>query len=336
MSHETISDAVLNVGLIGLDTSHGVAFTQILNDQSNANHVPGLRVVAAVKQFSPDIEASASRVDGYVVAMRERFGIEIVASIEELCRQVDAVMIVSLDGRAHLEQARRVIAAGKPVFIDKPMAASLRDVMEILRLAREASVPVFSASAYRFYPSVLAMKKAEIGEVRSVISYGPAYLEPHHPDLFFYGIHGVEGLFTVMGRGCESVTRAHTTDGDVVTGAWSGGRLGVFHGLRTDAIPHKIIVFGSKGFVEQEPRDHPLSRFGALEQVGSGPDADNYGALLRAVVEFFRSGVAPVPAEETVEMFAFMEAADESKRRGGVPVRLSEVMSSVSRRGWSG
>ena len=326
MSHEAASDAVLKVGMVGLDTSHGVAFTKILNDTSDDNHVPGARVVGAVTAFSPDIEASVNRVDEYVAVMRDRFGIDMVPTIEELCQRVDAVMIVSLDGRAHLEQARQVIAAGKPLFIDKPMAASLRDVMEILRLAREASVPVFSASAYRFYPSLLAMKKAAIGEVRSAISYGPAYLEPHHPDLFFYAIHGVEGLFTVMGRGCESVTRAHTADGDVVTGIWSDGRLGVFHGLRTKAIPHKVVVFGSQGFVEQEPRDQPLSRFGSQEQVGSGPEADNYSALLRAIVEFFRSGVSPVRAEEMIEMFAFMEAADESKRRGGMPVRLSEMM----------
>ena len=326
MSHEAASDAVLRVGMIGLDTSHSVAFTKILNGASDDNYVPGARVVGAVAVFSPDIEASVNRVEAFAFLMRDRLGVEMVSTIQELCQQVDAVMIVSLDGRAHLEQARQVIAAGKPLFIDKPMAASLQDVMEILRLAREASVPVLSASAYRFYPSLLAMKKAPIGEVRSAISYGPAYVEPHHPDLFFYGIHGVEGLFTVMGRGCESVTRTHTVDGDVVTGIWSGGRLGVFHGLRTEAIPHKIVVFGSKGFVEQEPRDQPLSRFGSLEQVGSGPEADNYSALLRAVVKFFRSGVSPVPAEEIIEMFAFMEAADVSKKRGGVPVRLSEVM----------
>jgi hypothetical protein len=170
-------------------------------------------------------------------------------------------------------------------------------------------VPVFSASAYRFYPSLRILKDAEIGEVRSVISYGPAYLEPHHPDLFFYGIHAVEALYAVMGAGCESLVRTHTADTDVVTGLWSGGRVGVFHGLRTEAIPHKVIVFGSKGYVEQAPRDRALAQFGALEQVGAGGDADNYAALLRAVLKFFQSGVSPVPVDEMVEMFAFMEAA---------------------------
>ena len=228
-------------------------------------------------------------------------------------------------GRVHLEQARTVIAAGKRLFVDKPMAASLRDVVEIFRLAREAGVAVFSSSAYRFYPSLVKLKQAEVGEVRSVISYGPAYLEPHHPDLVFYGIHPVEALFAVMGGGCESVVRVHSADSDVVTGQWAGGKIGVLHGLRTKAIPHKVMVFGATGFAEQLPTSGGFSVFGAVDR-SAEVGGDNYGALLREIVRFFQTGVVPVAAEETMEMFAFMEAADESKRRGGGAVRLSEVM----------
>jgi predicted dehydrogenase len=253
MSGGLTPDSYLKIGLIGLDTSHCVAFVQILNDPSAVNHVPGARVIAAVKTFSPDIEASASRVEQYTTTLRESYGVKMVRTIADLCREVDLVMIESLDGRVHLEQARAVIAEGKRLFIDKPMAGSLRDVIEIFRLAREAGVPVFSSSAYRFYPSLLKLKAAEVGEVRSAISYGPAYLEPHHPDLFFYGIHPVEALFAVMGCGCESVVRTHTSDSDVVIGQWQGGRVGTLHGLRTKMIPHKVIVFGADGFAEQMP-----------------------------------------------------------------------------------
>jgi predicted dehydrogenase len=263
--------------------------------------------------------------------MIEECGVRLVLSIEDLCREVDAVMIQSLDGRTHLEQARRVLAAGKPVFIDKPMAASLHDVLEIFRLANEAQVPVFSSSAYRFHESLVAVRDADVGEVRSVISYGPAYLEPHHPDLFFYGVHPVEALYTVLGSGCESVVRTHTADSDVVTGTWSGGRVGVLHGLRTQAIPHKVIVFGSTGFAEQQPTGDRTGAFGMLgtAQVSGG---DSYVPLLREIMEFFRSGVPPVGAEETIELFAFMEAADESKRRGGAPVMLREVFATAGSR----
>jgi hypothetical protein len=164
-----------------------------------------------------------------------------------------------------------------------------------------------------------------VGEVRAAISYGPAYLDEHHPDLFHYGIHPTEALFTVMGRGCESVVRAHTPDSDVVTGTWRGGRLGVLHGLRTKAIPHKVIVFGSTGFAEQQPTGARFSVFGSVDAAAT-PGGDSYASLLRQIMTFFQTGVPPVSAEETIEIFAFMEAADESKRRGGQPVMLSEVM----------
>lgn len=315
----------LKIGVIGLDTSHCVAFTKLLNVPEAPGHVPGGRVVAAVKTFSPDMPASAERVDAFAATMVEELGVPLVSSIGELCGMVDAVLIESLDGRAHFEQARRVLAARKPVFIDKPIGGTLREAIEIFRLAKEAGVPVFSSSAYRFYESLVAVQKADVGEVRSAISYGPAYLDPHHPDLFFYGVHPLEALYTVLGQGCESVVRSHTADSDVVTGMWSGGRLGVLHGLRTKAIPHKVTVFGSTGFAEQQPTDDQFNIFGSLAATKlSG--GDSYVSLLRQIMDFFRTGVPPVSAEETIEMFAFMEAADESKRRGGVPIRLSELI----------
>jgi predicted dehydrogenase len=322
MSQELPPESDLKIGIIGLDTSHSVAFTRLLNDPTGPGRVPGGRVVAAVKTFSPDMPSSADRVEGYAAMMEHELGVKMVPSIAELCREVDGVMIESLDGRAHLAQARAVFAARKPVFIDKPLAGTLRDALEIFRLAKEMDVPVFSSSAYRFYESLVALQNTGVGEVRAAISYGPAYLDENHPDLFFYGIHPLEALFAVMGCGCESVVRAHTPDSDVVTGTWNGGRLGTLHGLRTKAIPHRVIVFGATGFAEQKPTGREFSVFGSLDVAGG----DSYASLLHEVVRFFASGVPPVTAAETIEMFAFMEAADESKRRGGQPVRLSEVL----------
>lgn len=317
--------ADLQLGLIGLDTSHCVAFTRTLNDASAPNHVAGGRVVAAVKTFSADMPASVGRVEAYAATMEQELGVRLRPSIEQLCGEVDAVLITSLDGRTHLEQARQVVAAKKPVFIDKPLAGSLRDAIEIFRLARAAGGPIFTASAYRFYGSLTALKQVDVGEVRAAISYGPAYLDEHHPDLFFYGIHPAEALFAVMGRGCEWVQRAHSPDSDVVTGSWSGGRLGVLHGLRTKAIPHKVTVFGSTGFAEQQPTGARFSAFGAMNDARE-PGGDSYASLLREIIAFFQTGVPPVSAEETIELFAFLEAADESKRRNGAPVRLDEVI----------
>ncbi len=304
--------AELRLGMIGLDTSHVTAFTSLLNDAKNKDHVPGARVVAAFKGGSADIESSASRVEGYTTQLRDKWGVKIVPTIEELCQQVDAVLLESVDGRPHLEQARPVIKARKPLFIDKPVAGSLHDALEIYRLAKEANVPVFSSSSYRFYESIVELKKTDVGEIRSAISYGPAHLEPHHPDLFWYGVHPTEALYTIMGTGCESVSRTTTKETIVVTGTWSGGRVGTLHGLTGKVTPSKVIVFGSKTVAEQK---------------GSG----TYAPLVREIIKFFQTGIAPVPPEETIELFAFMEAADESKRQDGRPVKISEVMAKAQR-----
>lgn len=298
----------IKIGIVGTDTSHVTAFTEIINNPATPGHVTGGKVVAFVKSGSADIPSSINRVEEYASKLEKDFGLKSVSSIEELCKQVDCIMIESVDGRPHLEQARAVIAAKKRVFIDKPLGGTLRDAIEIARLAKEAGVPVFSASAYRYYVSLVELKKVDVGGIRSAISYGPSPIEEHHPDLFWYGVHPTEALFEVLGKGCETVVRTHTTDTDIVTGTWSGGRIGVVHGLRTKPTPHKVTVFGANGFAEQKSGN------------------DSYAPLVAEIMRFFQTGTAPVSIDETVESLAFMEAADESKRLGGQVVKISEVM----------
>jgi hypothetical protein len=304
--------ADLRLGLIGLDTSHVIAFTRILNNPANKDHVPGAKVVAAFKGGSPDIESSWSRVDKFTEQLQGEFGVKVYGTIEEMLGHVDAVLLESVDGRPHLEQARPVILAGKPLFIDKPVAGSLRDAIEIYKLAKKHKVPCFSSSSLRYYPGVVEVKNADVGELRAVYSYGPASIEPNHPDLFWYGVHPTEALFTVIGRGCETVTRTFTPDIDIVTGTWSGGRVGVLMGLRNMKTGYKVTAFGTKAIVEQKT-------------------GGSYAPLVGEIVKFFQTGKAPVSLEETVEIFAFMEAADESKRRGGQPVTIQEVL---KKNGW--
>jgi predicted dehydrogenase len=312
------SGPAIRVGLIGLDTSHAVAFTELLNDESRADHVPGARVVAAFKGGSPDIEASRSRIEKFTAEVRDTWHVELVDSIEALVQHVDAVLLTSVDGRVHLEQARPVIATGKPLFVDKPFTASVRDAIEIARLARERNAPVFSSSSLRFADDVQAIKKdPRLGRVLGAITWGPAELEPHHPDLFWYGVHAVEMLYTYMGPGCERLTRTSSEEADVVVGHWTDGRIGVVRGERGGSYAFGRAVFGPKA-VLTEP-DPSVMR-------AIPPKRSSYYGLMTAIVEFFRTRQAPVPLDETIEIMAFMEAADLSKSRDGASVELAEVM----------
>jgi predicted dehydrogenase len=293
------------VGIIGLDTSHVTAFTQLMNDPAK-NY--GCKVVAGFPGGSPDIESSIGRVKGYTETLQKKFGVEIVDSIEELCRKVDGVLLESVDGRPHLAQVRPVIAANKPVFIDKPMAGSLADGLEIFRLAKENNVPCWSSSSLRFGPGTVALRSSkDVGKIMGCDAFSPCHLEEHHIDLYWYGIHGVEMLFTLMGPGCQTVQRAQTKDYDLVVGVWNDGRIGTFRGLRAPKEDYGTLVFGSKGIVK-------------------GPGYEGYGPLVEEIVKFFKTGTIPVPPEETLEILAFMTAADESKAKNGAKVELATVM----------
>jgi predicted dehydrogenase len=298
----------IRAGIIGLDTSHVVAFTSLLNNPNAKGVLATVKVVAAYPGGSPDIPESRDRLEGFTKTLREKYNVEIVESIDALLQKVDVVLLESVDGRPHLEQVRPVLKAGKPVFIDKPVAGSLADAIQIYDLARKYKVPCFSSSSLRFQPGILAMRDSpKVGRVLGCAAYSPCALEKHHPDLFWYGVHGVETLFTIMGTGCKSVTRVHGEDTDFVTGTWSGGRVGTFRGIRKGASGYGALVFGSKG-------------------IAPSGSYTGYQPLVEEICKFFATGKAPVSAEETLEIFAFMEAADESKRQDGKPVTLQSVM----------
>jgi predicted dehydrogenase len=304
-----LAAADLRIGMIGLDTSHVIVFTKAFNDPKSPDHVPGGRITAVFKGGSADIPSSANRVEGYTQQLTETYGAKLYDSIEELAKHVDAFMIQAVDGRPHLDQFRRTLAAKKPVFIDKPLAGSLRDALEIARLSRAHGVPVFSSSSLRYPPAAEAFgpRLEKIGELRAAFSFGPAEYEKSHPDLYWYGIHAVEALYTVMGAGCISVGRTHAKEADVVTGVWPGGRVGTMLGNRNGIKGYGVTLLGTKGTATAGEKHH-------------------YRGLAQEVMKFLQTGVSPVPLDTTVELLAFMEAADESKRRGGASVTIAEVM----------
>ena len=302
----------IRAGIIGLDTSHVLAFTTALNKgpkkPEDAAKVAGVKVVAAYPQGSRDIESSTKRVPEYTEKVKA-LGVEIVDSVDELVKRVDAVFLESNDGRVHLEQLKPVLAAHKPVFIDKPIAGSLADTVRILDAAKAAGVPLFCASSLRFGKTTQAVRNGSIGRVKFAETFSPAHIEATHPDLFWYGVHGCESLFTVMGTGCKSVKRGTTADGKIeVTGTWDGGRTG--------------------GFCEEHGQDRKGYGGKAVGEKGESPvgSYDGYDVLLFDIVKMFRTGVVPVSPDETLELYAFMEAADESKRRGGAAVALKDVI----------
>lgn len=304
--------ASARVGMIGLDTSHCEAFAKVLNDPGAGAEYSGFPVTIAYPYGSKDIVSSASRIPKITEDIK-KLGIRIASSIEELISQSDVVLLETNDGRLHLEQALKVIKAKKRLFIDKPVAASVQDAVAIFEAAKKYNSPVFSSSSLRFAPDLQkVLNDPEIGKITGADAFSPCKIEETHPDLFWYGIHGVETLYTLMGTGCSQVTRSAQEGTDFVTGTWNDGRIGTFRGLRSGKADYGATAFGENGIRYISPNG-------------------GYEPLLKEIVQFFRSGKPPVSAEETIEICAFMEAADESKRQRGKPVSIASVMQKIKR-----
>lgn len=296
----------VRVGIIGLDTSHSPAFIKLLNAGDAKAEYRGFRVTAAYPYGSKAIESSLQRIPGYTEEAK-KYGVKIVDSIDELLKEVDCVMLETNDGNMHLEQAIPVMKTGKPMFIDKPIAANLTDAIAIFLMAKKYNTPIFSASSLRYSPKNQELRNGAHGKILGADCYSPAPGEPSHTDFTWYGIHGVETLYTIMGTGCTEVTRASAPGTDVVTGLWKDGRIGTFRGIREGQSDYGGTVFCEK----------TITPAGGYE---------GYAVLLDEILKFFQTKVPPIPEAETIEIFTFMEASNESKRLGGAPVSMQATL----------
>lgn len=303
----------MRIGIIGTDTSHVTGFARALNSPTrNANPVlDGVCITDAVPCYSPDIPSSASRHERFAHELVTNHGVRLHETTTSMAENVDAFIIHSIDGRKHRPQLEALLRYGKPVFVDKPFAASLEDAVAMFEAADSARVPVFSSSLYRFRPSLLHLLKADVGRRLHVQSVGPCHIEPTHPDWFWYGIHPAEALFTVLGPRYRFVTRTQSENADVLTGLWDDGSIGTVLGLRTGPMPSGVTIYGEKGTISQHADNS--TAFGAN---------DDYTPLIEAVVSFFRSGIPPVAQEETLALLRFLDTAPNTSPVCG-PVRSS-------------
>lgn len=295
----------LKIGIIGLDTSHSIAFTKLLNSENKEEKYKDFRIVAAYPYGSKTIKSSYDRIPGYIDQVK-KLGVEIVPSIADLLKKVDCVLLETNDGNLHLEQANEVLKSGKIMFIDKPIGATLPQAIAIFKLAKQYHVPIFSSSSLRFVPQTQKIRNGEFGKVWGADCYSPHHQEPSHPDFGWYGIHGVEMLFTVMGTGCVSVNRMSADSTDVVVGKWDDERIGTFRGIQQGKAIYGGTAYTPKGAVPVGPYQ-------------------GYEVLLDEILKFFKTRIPPVSEKETLEIFTFMEASNQSKNQEGKIISMKDT-----------
>lgn len=303
-----MSQAMIRIGLVGLDTSHSVAFTKCLNKPGDPEHVAGGKVIAAFPGGSPDFELSISRVSGFTRTLTEEYGVQLKDSPAAVAEAVDLLVLGSCDGRVHRRQFEETVGYHRPTFIDKPLATTSADAKAIFDLAARENVPVMSCSALRYAENLVEAldNPDDLGAIVGVDVYGPMAEQPTQPGLFWYGIHHTEVLQRVMGNGCKQAHAVRNADHDVITFTYADGRMASVRGMRKGHSRFGAVIHREKGpqFVDV-----------------SGGKRSYYAGMLDAIMRSLPIRKSDIRPEETLEVIRIIEAANES-RNTGKPVAI--------------
>ena len=292
----------IRIGIIGLDSTHALAFTKAIQQGVIKDFENDFTVVAAYPYGSKSIPLSIQRIPKFTAEI-ESLGVKVYQKIEEVLDNVDAVLLETNDGNLHLEQALQIIKRRKPLFIDKPIANSLEDAIKIFKAASKYNCLVFSTSSLRYLEGISTL---DLSKVKGSEVYTPAHTEPSHKDLYWYGIHGVEMLIAIMGADCISVRTIEGIDSSLYIGTWSDGRVATLRGIRKGKDD-----FGGTVFLEDE-----IITLGKFQ---------GYNLLLYEILKFFKTKIIPVDPTQTLAICAFIDAATESKELGGKEILLKDI-----------
>jgi predicted dehydrogenase len=294
----------LRIGLVGLDTSHAVAFARCFNKSDHPEHIPGARVTVGFPGGSPDFDLSINRVEGFTKQLRDEFAVAIVDSPETVAEQVDLVFIMSCDGRVHREMLERTVRFRRPTFIDKPFATNLADANAMIALSKAQNVALMSCSSLRYAETLtesLSNARQESGKIIGCDVFGPMAIQPPLPGLFWYGVHAVEMVNRIMGRGCLRVKATTSDDADIIALTFADGRMASIRGVRNGHSKFGAVIHREKSFDFVNASDVKKSY---------------YASMLEAIMKSLPAANSDVPAQDTLEIVRVIEAANESRASG--------------------
>ena len=288
----------MKVAIIGLDTSHSVAMPKLMNDPACEPDmkVSGLKAVTCLRFETPfqGKEGLDNRQ-----AQLEGWGVKVTLDFDEAIADCDAIMMEINDPAYHLDYFKRLANLGKPIFLDKPMAANVAESRAIMDLARRYGTRVWSGSSLPFSPAIKAAMEKTNGQPVVIGScFGAMGTAPAGDSLIWYGVHSFEMLQRLMGTGAKFV-RSIDNDVSVVTSVdYADGRRGVIESIRG------MWAYGGRIQTKNQV------------QFFSVDSSRLYHDLLLEVKAFFNGAEAPVPMEQTFEGMAMMEAARKSIETG--------------------
>ncbi|MBD2844030.1 Gfo/Idh/MocA family oxidoreductase [Paenibacillus sp. IB182496] len=290
---------MIKVGIIGLDSSHPVSLSRLFHYEEAEYYVPGARITAAFAGGDGS-ETSRNRLRQFTPKLVGQEGVELMDSPQAVAENCDALIISALDARLHEPLFRTIAPYQIPVFIDKPIALTREEASRIFDYAAMHRTPVMSCSARRFDPQLTELVKKHQEAFIGVDSYGPLRVIDSMEGLFWYGIHGVEAMYTALGTGCRAVHAFCSAGSEHYIAEWNDGRTASLRLYTHRSLDAGMVVHTEQGSMH-------LNFVHAPYPILWG--------LARQLVQFFSSGIAPVDEMETLEMLSFIEAANACRRQ---------------------
>jgi predicted dehydrogenase len=287
-------------GLIGVDSTHSVQFTQMFGDGRTGAVAGGTIVAAWQGPTVADLPPSRDRND-VLASEVEALGVPLLGSPEAVAEECDALLVVASDARTHPVYLHRLSGFGKPIYIDTRFAPTSREAVAMLERAADDGCLVLAGSPKRFTPEFRSALRAA-GAAERIELDGALPEQPYHPFLAWYGVHLVELAIATLGPHCALVDAT----GDRVVLGWRDGRSATLRGEREWTPYTHGTISGDRGVHSFEIEAN------ARMQAG----------LLASIVTACRTGIPNVADAEILATVSIVEAAALSRERGE-PVSLA-------------
>jgi len=274
---------MFNVGILGTENSHAMAFTEIINDNAEDKY-GDFKVTALYGIEKAPSEAIKAKYPEAVI----------VDNISDMVGMVDCAMITARHGKYHKPFAMPFIEAGKPVFIDKPFTISISESYELIDTAKKYNVPVMGGSGCKYSDDLLAFKdeifSGKIGNIQSALMSFAADMKSEYGGFYFYGSHLAEMAMTVFGYDVKSVS-AYLKNGHLSAVL----RYDELDLMLSFAKSYTAVAYGDKGYVFKNISTDKIYNY----------EIDHF-------TEMVRSGKSSMTEDQLIKPIIVLNAIEES------------------------
>lgn len=219
-------------------------------------------------------------------------GLTAAASIEEVVEKSDAICVLApANPEVHLRLAEYALRSGKPVYVDKPFADTLADAREMFAIAEKHGTPLMTSSALRFCDELLC------GEIQAM---DPLIFNTTGGGRCFaeYAIHQLEMIVSAMGTEVKDI--ALTGDADKLALVLKFSRARLATAVYAKQLPFSLSTAWADGMKIYSDVSNMWENF------------------TDALLEFYTTGVSPIPKEQTLCIADLLERAVALQQQSGL------------------